>query len=360
MKDPTSSSSPVVIGGVDTHKDLHMAAVVDVHDTVIATQAFSTTRAGYRSLLRWMRSYGDIARIGVECSGSYGAGLLRHLENAGIEVLEVTTGDRADRRRRGKDDTIDAQNAAHAAFARRRTVTPRARDGMVESLRVLKVARKSAIHARRTALQLIQMQIVSAPDELRDQLRNLTRMQLIRTLAAWRPDATGFRDPVVATRIALKSMARRYLELHDEIADLEQLMHALVEELAPDLLTRPGIGYEAATQLLITAGDNPDRLTSEASFAMLCGVAPLPASSGKTTRHRLNRGGDRSANSALHMIAVVRWRLDPVTKAYVARKKAEGHSNPEILRCLKRYIAREVYYLLRNQQRQAGQALIAA
>ncbi|STX04994.1 Transposase [Kocuria rosea] len=272
MKDPTSSSSPVVIGGVDTHKDLHMAVVVDVHDAVIATQAFSTTRAGYRFLMRWMRSYWDIARIGVECSGSYRAGLLRHLENAGIEVLEVTPGDRADRRRRSKDDTIDARNAAHAAFARRRTVTPRARDEMVESLRVLKVACKSAIHARRTALQLIQMQIVSAPDELRDQLRNFTRMQLIRTLAAWRPDATGFRAPVVATRIALKSMARRYLELHDEITDLEQLRHALVEELAPDLLARPGIGYAAAAQLLITAGDNPDRLTSEASFAMLCGL----------------------------------------------------------------------------------------
>lgn len=188
----------------------------------------------------------------------------------------------------------------------------------------------------------------------------MTRMQLIRTLAAWRPDTTRYRDPVTATKMSLKSLARRHLELNDEIADLEVAMHALVDELAPDLITRPGIGYESATQLLITAGDNPNRLASEGSFAMLCGAAPLPASSGKTTRHRLNRGGDRAANSALHMIAISRWRIDPTTKAYVARKKTEGHSNPEILRLLKRYIAREVYYLLRNQQRAVNQGTLAA
>ena len=207
---------------------------------------------------------------------------------------------------------------------------------------------------------MIHALIVSAPEELRDQLRNMTRMQLIRTLATWRPDTTGYRDPVTATRISLKSLARRYLELHDEIADLEVPMHALGDELAPDLLARPGVGYESAAQLIITAGDNPERLACEGSFAMLCGTAPLPASSGKTTRHRLNRGGDRAANSALHMIAVSRWRIDPTTKEYVARKKAEGHSNPEILRLLKRYIAREVYYLLRNQQRAIHQGTTAA
>lgn len=351
---------PVVIGGVDTHMDLHLAAVVDTDGHVLGTAAFSTTRAGYRALLRWMHTHGDVARVGVECTGSYGAGLLRHLETAGVEVLEVMAGDRADRRRRGKNDTIDAENAARAALRGIRTVTPKTRDGMTESLRVLRVARTSAVRSRRVALQLIQMQIVAAPEELRDQLRNLTRMQLIRTIAAWRPDATGYRDPTCANRIALKSMARRFLELHDEIADLDQIIHNIVDELAPTLLERRGVGYESAAQLLITAGDNPDRLTSEASFAMLCGAAPLPASSGKTTRHRLNRGGDRAANSALHMIAISRWRMDPATQHYVERKKAEGHSNLEILRCLKRYIAREVYYLIRNQYRAADQVQFAA
>ena len=218
MKGPTTS--PIVVGGVDTHKELHVAAVVDAHDVVIGTESFSTTRAGYRALLRWMRGFGDLARVGVECTGSYGAGLMRHLDAAGIDVLEVTAGDKADRRRRGKDDTIDAEQAAHAAFAGIRTVTPRTHDGRVESLRALKVVRSSAINARRIALQLIHATIISAPEELRDQLPNMTRMHLIRTLATWRPDSTGYRDPVTATKISLKSLARRYLELHDEIADL--------------------------------------------------------------------------------------------------------------------------------------------
>jgi transposase len=197
------------------------------------------------------------------------------------------------------------------------------------------------------ALQLLRNHIVSAPDALRDQVRKLTRMQLIRTCAAWRPEATGFRDPVVATRIALRSLARRILELNDEIADLDDLIKPLVQELAPTLLQARGIGVEVAGQLLVTAGDNPDRLRNEASFAMLCGAAPLPASSGKTQRHRLNRGGDRAANSALHLAILVRIRTDQRTQAYMARRTADGLSKLEIIRCLKRYLAREVFALLR-------------
>jgi len=254
MKDP-KSPSPVIIGGVDTHKELHVAAVVDATDTVLATESLSTTRAGYPAMLRWMRSYGDIARVGVECTGSYGAGLMRHLDTAGLDVLEVTAGDKTDRRKRGKDDTIDAEQAAHAAFARVRTVTPRAHNGMVESLRALKIVRKTAIAGRRTALQMIQALIISAPEELRDQLRNMTRMQLIRILAAWRPDLSDYRDPVTATKIALKSLARRYLELHDEIADLEVHMHALVEalELADGTVGRVVGGGDLQHHLLVQA-----------------------------------------------------------------------------------------------------------
>lgn len=344
--------SSIVIGGVDTHKELHVAAVVDSSDVMLGTQMFATTRAGYRAMLRWMRSFGDVKRIGVECTGSYGAGLLRFLENAGIEVLEVTAPDQSVRRKKGKDDTLDAENAAHAAYAGIRTVTPKTRDGMVESLRVLRVVRKTAVAARRVALQMLQTQIVSAPEELRDQLRNLTRMQLIRIVAAWRPDATDYRDTTTATRLALRSLARRYLELTDEIADLDVPIKSLVEELNPELLTRTGIGVESAAQLLVTAGDNPERLRSEASFAALCGVSPVPASSGKTVRHRLNRGGDRAANSALHMIVISRWRMDETTKAYVVKRTAQGMSKLEIMRCLKRYVAREVYYLLKQRNAQ--------
>lgn len=349
-----------VVGGVDTHKDLHVAAVVDERDQVISTRCFAATRQGYRQMLQWMRSFGELRRVGVESTGTYGAGLLRHLQAAGVEVLEVTTPDKQDRRRRGKDDDLDAQNAAHAAFAGKRTVTPKTRDGMIESLRVLKACRKTAVAARRVALQMIHNTIVCAPDELRDALRNLTRMQLIRTLAAWRPDLSDYRNVATAYRIGLKSLGRRYLELHDEIADLDAMIGAIVDELAPSLVARNSIGRESAAQLLLTAGDNSERIQSEASFAALCGVSPVPASSGKVTRHRLNRGGDRAANSALHIIAIGRLRTDPQTQAYVARRIADGHSKLEAIRCLKRYIAREVYTLIRQRGREIAQTRFTA
>jgi transposase len=349
-----------VVGGVDTHKDLHVAAVVDELDRVLGSRSFATTRHGYKQMLTWMRSFGQLRRVGVEATGTYGAGLLRYMQNAGVEVLEVTTPDTHDRRKRGKNDDLDAQNAAHAAFAGKRTVTPKSRDGMIESLRVLKACRKTAVAARRVALQMIHNTIVCAPDELREALRKMTRMQLIRTLAAWRPDLTDYRNVVSAYRITLKSLGRRYLELHDEIADLDAMITAIVDELAPALVAQNSIGHASAAQLLLTAGDNTERLQSEASFAALCGVSPVPASSGRTTRHRLNRGGDRAANSALHIIAIGRLRTDPRTKAYVAKRIAEGHSKLEAIRCLKRYIAREVFTLISKRRREINQGRIAA
>lgn len=355
MEDSQEAATGHVVGGVDTHKDLHVGAVVDEHDRVLATKSFPTTRQGYKQMLAWMRSFGDLQRIGIECTGTYGAGLLRYVQTAGIAVLEVTAPDSSDRRRRGKDDDLDAQNAAHAAFAGKRTVTPKSRDGLIESLRVLKTCRKTAVAARKVALQLIHNTIISAPDELRDALRNLTRMQLIRTLAAWRPDLSDYRNVASAYRIGLKTLGRRYLELHDEIADLETMIGAIVNELAPALVARNSIGRECAAQLLLTAGDNSDRIGSEASFAALCGVSPVPASSGKVTRHRLNRGGDRAANSALHIIAIGRLRTDPRTKAYVAKRVSEGHSKLEAIRCLKRYIAREVFSLISQRRNEINQ-----
>jgi transposase len=348
-----------VVGGVDTHKDLHVAAVVDEYDHVLESRCFATTRHGYKQMLAWMRSFGKLQRIGIESTGTYGAGLLRYMQTAGVEVLEVTTPDQHDRRRRGKNDDLDAQNAAHAAFAGKRTVTPKSRDGMIEALRVLKACRKTAVAARRVALQMIHNTIICAPDELREALRTMTRMQLIRTLAAWRPDLTDYRNLVSAYRITLKSLGRRYLELHDEIADLDTMIIAIVDELAPSLVAQNSIGHGSAAQLLLTAGDNSERLHSEASFAALCGVSPVPASSGKTNRHRLNRGGDRAANSALHIIAIGRIRTDPRTKTYMAKRIAEGHSKLEGIRCLKRYIAREVFALISQRRREIGRSQIA-
>jgi transposase len=346
-----------IVGGVDTHKDLHVAAVVDEVDRVLASQCFATTRHGYKQMLAWMRTFGSLQRVGIEATGSYGAGLLRYMQKAGVEVLEVTTPDKHDRRKRGKNDDLDAQNAAHAG---KRTVTPKSRDGMIESLRVLKACRKTAVAARRVALQMIQNTIVCAPDELRETLRKMTRMQLIRTLAAWRPDLTDYRNVASAYRITLKSLGRRYLDLHDEIADLDTMIVAIVDELAPALVARNSIGHETAAQLLLTAGDNVQRLRSEASFAALCGVSPVPASSGKTTRHRLSRGGDRAANSALHIIAIGRLRTDPRTQAYVAKRITEGHSKLEAIRCLKRYIAREVFSLIKQRSQERHPAPTAA
>ena len=195
-----------IVGGVDTHKDLHVAAVVDELDRVLASQCFATTRHGYKQMLAWMGAFGSLQRVGIEATGTYGAGLPRYMQKAGIEVLEVTTPDKHDRRKRGKNDDLDAQNAAHAAFAGKRTVTPKSRNGMIESLRVLKACRKTAVAARRVALQMIQNTIVCAPDELRELLRKMTRMQLIRTLAAWRPDLTDYRNVTSDYRITLKSL----------------------------------------------------------------------------------------------------------------------------------------------------------
>ena len=271
----------VVFAGVDTHKELHVAAVIDSGETVLGTRSFSTTRAGYRALLAWIVEFGQLTRIGVEGTGSYGAGLTRHLATAGITVLEVDRPDRSDRRRKGKDDDLDAINAARAALHQRRTVVPKSKDGAVEALRVLRVARAHAVRERRNTLQLLRMTIVAAPDELRDQVRNLTRINSSASSPRGARTCPNAADPVTAHRVALKSMARRYLELSDEITDLDELINPLVEALAPQLLARVGIGIEVAGQMLVTAGGNPDRMTSEAAFAMLCGAAarcpPHPA-----------------------------------------------------------------------------------
>ena len=339
----TTADNIQIIGGVDTHQDLHTAAVVSHDGTVLGTESFSTTRAGYRAMLRWFRSHGELLRVGVESTGTYGAGITRHLALSGIPVLEVTGPDPASRRAKGKDDALDAISAAEAARTRRRVQVAKDRSGTVEALRVLRTTRKTAIKCRRAALQQLHNTIVAAPEEVRDQVRNLTRMQRLRTCAAWRPDTVGYRDPVVATKLSLKSLARRILDINDEIAELDRFIVPLVEELAPSLLELEGVGTENAGAVMVAVGDNPDRLRSEASFAMMCGVCPIPASSGKTQRHRLNRGGNRQANSALHMVVVCRMRTDERTRAYVARRTLEGLSKREIMRCLKRYVAREIY-----------------
>lgn len=341
-----------VTGGVDTHQDLHVAAVIDASDTVLGTASFPTTAEGYQQLVAWMQGLGPLERVGVEGTGCYGAGLHRHLRAQGVQVLEVTRPDRGERRRCGKDDTLDAINAARAARTGRRVAVPKSSDGAIESLRVLRQVRTSAVIAHREALQLIHAQIIAAPAHLRDQLRTLTRARLLRTCAAFTPDPAAAADPLAATRLALRALAERALHLHQEITELNALIEPLVRYLAPSLLSALGFGIHTTAQLLITMGDNPQRISSEARFAKLCGVAPLPASSGLIQRHRLNRGGDRQANSALHIALINRIHHDQRTRDYIQRRTTEGRTKPEIMRCLKRYLAREAYYLIKHDTQQ--------
>ena len=270
---------------------------------------------------------------------------MRFLNAAGVTTHDVDRPDRSDRRRRGKSDAVDAEMAARAVISGRRLSTPKNKNGRVEALRVLRLTRAGAVRSRTKALQLLRSHAVSAPDEVRDEVRSLTRMQLLRTVAAWRPDSDDCDHPATATRIAMRSLARRILELNNDVADLDDRIEPLVTDLGARLIERPCIGIETAGQRLVTAGDNPGRIRSEAAWAMRCGVAPLPASSGKTDRHRLNRGGDRHANRALHMITMSRLRTDERTQAFAQRTVASGTSKLEAIRCIKRYIAREVYPL---------------
>jgi transposase len=337
---------PAVTGGVDTHLDTHTAAVIDPIGRVLGTQQFPADPAGYAALLGWMRTFGRLTRVGVEGTGAYGTGLTRLLHREQLKVIEVDRPHRKTRRLQGKSDPIDAIAAAKTALAGERTGTPKQRDGRIEALRTLRVARRSAVSQRADTQRQIRALIVTAPDPLRDRLRGLKVPALITTCAAWRPDRTDTASPATATRLALRSLARRHQQLTAEITDLDALLTPLVTAISPRLLAVPGVGTDTAGQLLVTTGENHDRLTSEAAFAMLCGAAPIPASSGKTTRHRLNRGGDRQANAALYRIVLTRLRWDDRTRAYVERRTTQGRTKKEIIRCLKRYIAREIYQII--------------
>jgi transposase len=344
----TDQALPVqVAGGVDTHRDTHTAAVIDITGRSLGARQFPATAAGYRRLLAWLRTFGALQIIGIEGTGAYGAGLARYLAGERVAMVEVDRPDRKTRRFAGKSDPIDAEAAARAALARVRTGVPKDRSGEVEALRNLRVARRSAVDQRADCQRQIKSLIVTAPDPLRDQLRGLTAARLVKASAGLRPDPARVSDPEQAAKTALRSLARRHLALTTEIDDLDALIEPLVTRINPELVTRLGVGADVAGQLLVTAGQNTDRLHSEAAFAMLCGVAPIPASSGKTHRYRLNRGGDRQANAALYRVAISRIRWDPRTRAYLQRRTEEGLSKKDIIRCLKRLIARELYPLLR-------------
>ena len=333
-----------VILGVDTHKDVHVAAVITVLGVLLASAEFATTAAGYRRLLAWARGFGVVRRAGVEGTGCYGAALTRHLRRHGITVVEVNRPDRAARRRHGKTDTVDAAAAAHAVLSGRANGTAKTGDGPVEMLRMLRLARTSAVKARTQAINQLKAVVVGADPAIREALTGLSNTALTRHCTNL-PD-TAPTDVPTATVYTLRRLAHRIHALTTEERQLQKHITTVLHTHAPQLLQRHGIGPDSAAALLITAGDNPDRMTSEASFAALCGVSPIEASSGKTRRRRLNRGGDRRANSALYHVALTRARGDQRTRDYLDRRAAQGMTRREATRCIKRYIAREIYHLI--------------
>jgi len=336
----------IVIGGVDTHGRTHHAAVIDQQGRLLGDREFPADSGGYRQLLGWLGRHGRLDAVGVEGTGSYGAGLTRFLLDQDVAVVEVDRPDRRIRRQRGKSDPIDAEAAARAVLAGVATAPAKRRDGIVEAIRALRAVRSGAIKARTAAINQLKGLLVTAPASVREGLEALPTTALVATCARLRPNETALADPVQATKAALRVVACRIHQLEEEISLADQRLATLVGRAAPRLLKLHAIGVDHAGQLLITAGDNPERLRGEAAFAHLCGAAPIPASSGKTHRHRLHRGGDRDANRTLHLAVVVRMRWCPRTRAYAERRTKQGLSKPEIMRCVKRYLAREVYHAL--------------
>jgi len=335
-----------IVVGVDTHKDEHVAVAIDGLGTRLGEHRLRATPAGYSDLERWATDLRDVAAFGVEGTGSFGAGLARFLSGRGHTVIEVTRPDRSTRRRLGKSDPIDAEAAARAVLAGVAQGSPKSGTRSVEMIRMLKVAKDSALKGRTQATNQMMALVLTAPADLREVLEGLTASGLARRCAGLRPGDVV--TPTAAAKFALRSIARRHQQLTAELKAIVAELARIITETAPALLQAFCVGPDTAAVLLITAGDNPERLRSESAFAALCGVSPIPASSGKTNRHRLNRGGDRRANAALHRVVIVRLCHDERTRRYMKRRVGEGMTKAEVIRCLKRYVARELFAILHN------------
>jgi transposase len=341
--DPRTIQNEVILG-VDTHLDIHVGAVINHAGRLLGTLAVPTNTVGYLKLLAWAQSFGSLQKAGVEGTGTYGAGLAHVLRDHAVEVLEVNRPDRAKRRLKGKSDPTDAESAARAVLSGTATAIPKSQSGAAEAMRTISVARRSAVKAKTQAINQLRALLVSAPQDIRERLWKTKTEQCVQACSRIRSlGETALLQTLTST---LKLLAKRWLMLTAELKELDATLDRLTSQSAKRLRGQFGVGPQTAATLIAVAGDNPERLRSEAALAALCGASPLQASSGKTTRHRLNRGGDRSANNALWTIAMVRMRSDPRTRAYVERRTGEGLSGKEIHRCLKRYIARELYPLI--------------
>lgn len=349
-----------VIVGVDTHKDQHVAVSLDGLGGRLGQLDIAANPDGYAQLLAWADRLGHVTSFGVEGTGSYGSGLARFLRRHGRSVVEVSRPPRkGERRLSGKSDATDAEHAAREVLAGTASATPKLAEGIVEAIRLVKIARDSAVNSHSQAMITLKATLVTASDELRAELEPLTDYKLVTACSAL-DVGENMADPVVAMRLVLASLARRWLELHEEIKIHSRHLNKLTKTAAPDLVAAFGIGPDIAAEMLVTAGDNNERIRSEAALAKLCGACPIPAGSGKTNgRHRLNRGGNRQANAALYRAIIVRMRWHEPTIAYVERRTADGLTKREIIRCLKRYLVREVYRLLPRPGTEGGLASAA-
>ena len=333
--------------GIDTHRDEHAVAIVDAHTgAVIAQTTTAASARGYADAVGFADRHAPGDRLwAIEGTGHYGAGLVRHLQRQGEQVHEVDRTSRGERRLHGKDDQLDAVRAARSPLAREHRARPRAGEHQ-EALRLLLLARRTAVETRKVALVQLRSVIVTAPDELRDELRRLPLGELLNRCSRFRRSASRTPDKK-ATILVLRTLARRIQAATAEAETLEREILSHVRTLVPELLDEPGVGPIVAAQLIVTWSHH-DRIHSEAAFARIAGVAPLPASSGQTTRHRLSRGGDRQLNRALHTILLHRRQHDPATRDYIARRISEGKTSRDAVRLLKRYLARHLYRVMQN------------
>ncbi|MGW0776405.1 IS110 family transposase [Streptomyces sp. NPDC002835] len=330
-----------VVIGVDTHKHVHVAAVMDTIGGILATLTIPTDTGGFQQLADWAASFGKVLAFGIEGTGSYGATLTSFLRRAGHKVVEA-----------GRPD---AENAARAVLAGFATATPKTADGKAEMIRQLKIAHDQAVEQRAAAMVTMKAILVHAPDALRRETAGKTQISLARQLAALRP--RRLEGPEDALRHTLRTLAKRWQYLDAEAKELTKMIGDLVQRAAPQLLEPFGIGVDTAAEILVVTGDNPERIKSEAALAKLAGIAPVPTGSGMTSgRHRINHGGHRQLNAAIYRTVIVRMRFHQPTIDYVARRTAEGKTKREIIRCLKRYVIREVYHLLRPAPRTASAA----
>lgn len=338
-----SETAPAdVVVGVDTHKHVHAAVAISALGARLGSTTVSVGARGYRELEAWARSFGPVRAFGVEGTGSYGAALARALRESGHAVFEVNRPDRQLRHQNGKSDPLDAEGAARAVLGGQATAIPKSGEGTAEMVRHLKVARDTAVKARTQAMVALKALIVGIPVALREQLDRVGgKVTLARHLAALRPGPIA--STTASAKAGLRALARRWLALDEEIRAHDAQIEALTAARAPELVEAHGMGPGTAAEMLLLVGDNPERIRSEAAFAKLCGACPVPASSGKTVRHRLNRGGNRQANAALYRVVITRMRGHGPTLDYVRRRTAAGKSKPEIIRCLKRYVAREIF-----------------